>query len=682
MDGTIQIRNKKTGEVKTVKKSELNQFGITPKQFNPVDEYARGVQQGLIKLNDVPSEYRAGVISSLPPEFQYPEDDNTDQIDKELKVYEEKKKIDQEYATNEPTADERKQEQAMSGVLSLIDELKYLYNQPTATGNKPNPNRRDDLSAAGKGAFAPIQGLLLNFKAATNLAPDAKTYKRIKEGFSASLKEATGDTGVLTDEDRALIINALPNFGDDDEAARKGFESIDRILMGKYGKTGKYNYLEAEGNTGAGNDNQGSTGQSEQFDLGRAIAFNPVSDAIIGTGNFLAPRFIDIFGKLGRREQVSGGDVLSGGVDLGLAATTPFTGGGSFLGKSLLGKTLSGGLKTTAPGAIYGATEAGDQSLEDRFSKAGAGALGSLLTAGALKTPGAIKDKVVGQAKDRVSQLFKISTTQLSEFRRNTKLDFAQEFIDRDLKNVVGKKTEDLTDYFEQKYNEFYKKTDKFLRSKGITIKPQEVASLLDNEIKKLKSNSRLGQSTAIQELTKTRDEILGKKVLDLADINQYKRDIQDMAGDAIGGGQSSSAVKKAFDDTQRALNTFIEIRAPGSKAINKATQYYRLAKDSIQKKADQEAKSEGSSVLGSILKGGLGPTTAGAAAQLASGNSLFTLLGLTAGGVGAGLNYYSKTSQAKTRFAKEAIDKKLKLLPEPLKRILQLGGGRFGAGN
>lgn len=141
--------------------------------------------------------------------------------------------------------EQSKIEQEGGGVLGLIDTLKGLYNQPTAEGASPIEGR-GDLSYGKEGVPSMFANISTGFKIALNQAPTEKTYQRLKEGFTASLKEATGDTGVLTDKDYDRIAKTMPDFGDSDESARQAWESIDRILMAKFGRVGKYSYLPAE----------------------------------------------------------------------------------------------------------------------------------------------------------------------------------------------------------------------------------------------------------------------------------------------------------------------------------------------------------------------------------------------------------------------------------------------------
>lgn len=132
-----------------------------------------------------------------------------------------------------PSDSQLKSQQAKSGIGGLINELQFLYNQPNAGGQRPNQNVTEDLSMGRRNIPSFVSNAYGNAKASLNIAPDAKTYKRLKEGFTASLKEVTGDTGVLTDQDYVRIVGALPNFGDSDETAQRAWESVENILSEK-----------------------------------------------------------------------------------------------------------------------------------------------------------------------------------------------------------------------------------------------------------------------------------------------------------------------------------------------------------------------------------------------------------------------------------------------------------------
>lgn len=137
-------------------------------------------------------------------------------------------------------------DKAAEGVLGVVDQLKESYNQTLPSGQRPDPAREQDLSFGEEGSPSFLASLGANYEILLNKAPNAKTYKRIKDAFTASLKELTGDTGILTDQDFKRLNNALPNFGDDDKSATGAWRSFDEILESKLGKSGKYSYARSK----------------------------------------------------------------------------------------------------------------------------------------------------------------------------------------------------------------------------------------------------------------------------------------------------------------------------------------------------------------------------------------------------------------------------------------------------
>lgn len=178
---------------------------------------------GVIKKRQVEQAVRAGVIAPKDIALEYPD-------------------VAARLANEGVTGPTSKEESAKQGIIGTVDELKKTYNQPLPNGEVPDPSR-GDLSYGKVGEPSTLASLGANFEILMGRAPDAKTYKRVKDAFTASLKELTGDTGVLTDQDFQRLNNALPNFGDTDESASKAWSAFDNILQQKLGKTGKYSYI-------------------------------------------------------------------------------------------------------------------------------------------------------------------------------------------------------------------------------------------------------------------------------------------------------------------------------------------------------------------------------------------------------------------------------------------------------
>ena len=84
-------------------------------------------------------------------------------------------------------------------------------------------NQIEDLSkriitaTSPGGALAQYTGLTLG--ALAKSSPDAATYLGIRKAFLASLSRASGEKGVLTDQDLERILSALPGEGDTMEIA-------------------------------------------------------------------------------------------------------------------------------------------------------------------------------------------------------------------------------------------------------------------------------------------------------------------------------------------------------------------------------------------------------------------------------------------------------------------------------
>lgn len=143
------------------------------------------------------------------------------------------------------SAADKKKDETSKGLLGLTDSLKQLYNEPMANGQRPNATSKESLAKGGTGFMAPLNGALFDFsQVMTNRNVNAKSYKRAKEGFTASLKQLTGDTGVLTDQDFGRIAQSLPSFSDSDATAKGAWQTIDQILKSKLGSTGQYSYLD------------------------------------------------------------------------------------------------------------------------------------------------------------------------------------------------------------------------------------------------------------------------------------------------------------------------------------------------------------------------------------------------------------------------------------------------------
>ena len=108
-----------------------------------------------------------------------------------------------------------------------------------ATTNLINSLEQKFQAAKGgeyTGAGARLSGTQKSIMALLGLDDSSKTYKDQKEGFASSLKELTGDTGVLTDQDYARLAKLLPGLGSTPGEAKTKFEDIRKQIAASYGK--------------------------------------------------------------------------------------------------------------------------------------------------------------------------------------------------------------------------------------------------------------------------------------------------------------------------------------------------------------------------------------------------------------------------------------------------------------
>lgn len=101
------------------------------------------------------------------------------------------------------------------GFLSdLQDRHMELYEAGLA-GSLPQEMTSTFVSKATGGRFGTAQ---------------VKAFKEVREGMSARLKTITRDTGVLTDQDRAFIIQLLPDLGEHPDVVKEKMAIINNIF--------------------------------------------------------------------------------------------------------------------------------------------------------------------------------------------------------------------------------------------------------------------------------------------------------------------------------------------------------------------------------------------------------------------------------------------------------------------
>ena len=109
-------------------------------------------------------------------------------------------------------------DQAESG-LNLIDTLSGQYGKVQKAG----------LTAKTPG-LGLLQGILGSAGSISQSAPEAAVYERSKKAFLSKLARATGEKGVLTDQDIKRIESILPSFYDTPEVAEGNLALIRQIV--------------------------------------------------------------------------------------------------------------------------------------------------------------------------------------------------------------------------------------------------------------------------------------------------------------------------------------------------------------------------------------------------------------------------------------------------------------------
>ena len=105
--------------------------------------------------------------------------------------------------------------------LNQVDQLESLYRQAQSeglTGSGPNLGR--------------LQGIKGKAAAFTQTSSAAATYEASKKAFLSNLARASGERGVLTDEDIKRIKEAIPDFFDSPDVVDQKLETLRGILSG------------------------------------------------------------------------------------------------------------------------------------------------------------------------------------------------------------------------------------------------------------------------------------------------------------------------------------------------------------------------------------------------------------------------------------------------------------------
>ena len=120
------------------------------------------------------------------------------------------------------SAEDQKKKDANTAVENFINNLEKHYQ---GAGG----------ASFGSGPLARILGFKTNLEGKVGLNDEASTYNDQKSGFAATLKEITGDTGVLTEQDFQRLSKLLPGLGSTPGEAKNKFGDLRSQVAAKFG---------------------------------------------------------------------------------------------------------------------------------------------------------------------------------------------------------------------------------------------------------------------------------------------------------------------------------------------------------------------------------------------------------------------------------------------------------------
>lgn len=126
------------------------------------------------------------------------------------------------------TAQEKKAQQQSQTALRGLQQLKGLY------------------SGAG-GGQGRVEGILRNVTGKGGVNSKANAYNQIRNSLTTSLARAFGETGVLTDQDREVYLQALPRLEDNPEEAAIKLKYLEEQLANSFSGDNQSNLSSAIG---------------------------------------------------------------------------------------------------------------------------------------------------------------------------------------------------------------------------------------------------------------------------------------------------------------------------------------------------------------------------------------------------------------------------------------------------
>lgn len=209
---TVTIKNSQTGETKTVKKSELSQYGLDT-NGQPLTEGATGGQSGMPSKDDI--------LAAMAVDLEQTGGKNLAKLNTFLTAVE---SVDKLKGGNLSATEKAAVQEAQNG-LNLLDTVGKAYGELQTKGLTAKEGGINRFIQGAKGQFAAFT------QEGTNGAA-AAAYNDSVNAFLSKLSRATGEKGVLNNQDIERIQKAIPKFTDTPETAQRKLQFVRDIIQG------------------------------------------------------------------------------------------------------------------------------------------------------------------------------------------------------------------------------------------------------------------------------------------------------------------------------------------------------------------------------------------------------------------------------------------------------------------
>src|SRR3990167_297509 len=330
-------------------------------------------------------------------------------------------------------------------------------------------------------------------------------------------------------------------------------------------------------------------------------------------------------------------------------------------GKGIIAGAARGGKFGATVGALRGATTPDASLLEQGKAAATQGAIGGV-TGGVIGGVFGGVESALRSGKKIITQLFHPQETELAKFQRNTGMDFGDEILRREGRNIAGKNYKEIINHFQDRERQADQAVDQLLSKSGKTVDRNLLVNEVDKLVVKLRPQQwNIGTGTAISQLQGIKEDLLlNPQQLPLVTLNNIKRQLQGIAKGAYTIKGDSTIASEAVAGLADVVKTGIERLYQQVQDMNKVTQLYHLATRAIERQANAAGIKRSTDLLGKIVQsiplgvlgfgvaGGNFPIAAGAGAMVAGSmarNALYSPQAQT--GIAQGLQRAGQSFQA-----------------------------------